>query len=85
MGSPLIHPWSCHQPTALRSADSSRLTVRGSVAAPRSASAAASLGPASALSSSASGTTGGVAPRRPVPPGGRRPTRAQAQLVSEIR
>ena len=85
VGSALIHSWSCHQPTALRSADSSRLTVRASVVRPRPASAAASLTPDSGWSSTASGTTGGTAPRRSAPRGAGRPTSAQAQLVREIR
>ena len=62
VGSWLIHRWSCHQATALRSADSSRLTVRTSAAAERSCSAAASAGPVPGSSSRDRGTKGGAAP-----------------------
>lgn len=40
--------------------------------------------PGAASSSNASGTTGGTAPRRNLPAGGRWPTSGQHQLVSEI-
>ena len=56
VGSALIQPWSCHQPTALRNADSSRLAVRAPAIAARAANSAASLSPVPGSSSSARGT-----------------------------
>jgi len=79
-----IQSWSCHQPTALRRADNSRLVVRASAIAVLAANCAASRSPAPASSSSASGTTGGSAPRRARPYGTGLPMSGQAQLTSEI-
>ena len=85
VGSRVIQRWSCHQATALRSAESSRFTVRTSVPAARSRSAAARAGPVPGSSSRASGTKGGAAPRRPAPRGAGWPTSGQDQEASEMR
>jgi hypothetical protein len=83
LASAATQPWVCHQLTAARNTDSSRLTVSASALAARVAKEVASRGGRPGSSSSARATCGGRAPRRRA--GGCSPASSQAQVVSEIR
>jgi hypothetical protein len=85
VGSPSIQPWRCHQPIALRAMNSSRLTVSASISSARAAASSASASGSAGSSITATGKTGGFAPRRAGPVGAGSPVSIHPHVVSEIR